>query len=274
MDMSESDDTNQVSSSESIERNAHPVVSLLLAAMLCGLGFAWWLWPEPGPDADEAAPEQASDAAVAQPSTTSVLPPAVDSVDADDRTLSAQPPDRCETLVGREPQVTVRTPNPWISCVVVADFQQMVLWNNGTEPMSVDWPGREYEIGVDETVMAGWAGSVFPAGPSTVDSSPYLIPTIWLMPAELSLTADLMVGTDRFGSVVIGMTTDEAVATLGRPLESRPVDGWPVECVFVADDPYSPIFVIEPAVAGSATIAGIIDLKPGGSSAGTVDRCL
>ncbi|MCY3948905.1 MAG: hypothetical protein OXF61_06845 [Acidimicrobiaceae bacterium] len=154
--------------------------------------------------------------------------------------------------------VALHGPQPWIilwdrsltqPCVVVAEFQDVQVWNKGLEPMTVDWPGGERRVAIDEHFDSGPIGNVLRAGPNDISAAPFPMPTIWLLPESMSPTSGIEVTDAGFGPVRIGMTFDEAEAALGLELElsfvpSDPPASYPWEAV-VSGDPYSPMFLAD-----------------------------
>lgn len=163
-----------------------------------------------------------------------------------------------ESMVPEPGCVALHGPEPWIvlwdrsltqHCVVVAEFQNVQVWNKGFEPMTVDWPDGERRVAIDEHFDTGPIGDVLQAGPNDISAAPFPMPTMWLLPESMSPTSGIE-GTDTsFGPVRVGMTFDEASAALGLELEvsfvpSDPPAAYPWEAV-VAGDPYSPTFLAD-----------------------------
>ena len=53
-------------------------------------------------------------------------------------------------------------------CVVVAEFQNVQVWNKGMEPMTVDWPDGERKVAADEHFDTGPIGEVLQFGPNEI----------------------------------------------------------------------------------------------------------
>ena len=160
--------------------------------------------------------------------------------------LESMVPDRdCVVPTGPEPWIILwdRSPKP---CVVVAEFQNVQVWNKGFEPMTVDWPGGERSVAIDEHFDTGPSGGVLQANPNDeIDAAPFPIPVIWLLPESLSPTVGIEATDDGFGPVRVGMTLDEASAALGPELDA-PSEATPEPDRWLATgsgDPYSPTFL-------------------------------
>ena len=171
---------------------------------------------------------------------------------------SMVPDPDCVALTGPEPWITLWDRSLTQPCVVVAEFQNVQVWNKGFEPMTVDWPDGDRRVAIDEHFDTGPIGNVLQAGPNDINAAPFPMPTIWLLPESLSPTAGIE-GTDAsFGPVRIGMTLDEASAALGLELEvsfvpSDPPPLYPWEAV-VSGDPYSPTFLADGPGDGTSVI--------------------
>ena len=171
---------------------------------------------------------------------------------------SMVPDPGCMALHGPEPWIILWDRSLTQPCVIVAEFQDVQVWNKGIEPMIVDWPGGERRVAIDDRFDTGPIGDVLRAGPNDISAAPFPMPTIWLLPESMSPTSGIE-GTDTsFGPVRVGMTLDEARAALGLELEvtfvpSDPPASHPWEAV-VSGDPYSPIFLADGPDDGTSVI--------------------
>ncbi len=170
---------------------------------------------------------------------------------------TASDPD-CVALTGPEPWIILWDRSLTQPCVVVAEFQNVQVWNKGFEPMTVDWPDGDRRVAIDEHFDTGPIGNVLQAGPNDINAAPFPMPTIWLLPKSLSPTAGIEGTDDSFGPVRIGMTLNEASAALGLELEfsfvpSDPPAQYPWEAV-VSGDPYSPTFLADGPDDGTSVI--------------------
>ena len=169
------------------------------------------------------------------------------------------PDQDCVTLTGSEPWIVLVDRSEPQECLVVAEFQNVQVWNKGSETRTVDWPDRERRVASDDHFDTGPIGDVLQAGPNEIDAAPFPMPIIWLLPESLSPTAGI---DDGFGPVRVGMTLDEAGAALGLELEvsfvaSDPPALYPWEAV-VSGDPYSPTFLADGPVDGTSVIGEIL----------------
>ncbi|MYB28107.1 MAG: hypothetical protein F4X38_03105 [Acidimicrobiaceae bacterium] len=161
--------------------------------------------------------------------------------------------------------VTLHGPEPWIilwdraltqPCVVVAEFQDVQVWNKGFEPMTVDWTDGLRRVAIDEHFDTGPIGEVLQTGRNEIDAAPFPMPTIWLLPESLSPTVEIEATEDGFGPVRVGMTLDEASAALG--LHVAVISEVPYHWLAaVSDDPYSPSFLADGPGDGSSVIVEI-----------------
>ena len=172
---------------------------------------------------------------------------------------SMVPDQDCVALQGPEPWVTLFDRSQTQPCVVVAEFQNVQVWNKGFEPMTVDWPDGERRVAIDEHFDTGPIGDVLQAGPNKIDAAPFPMPTIWLLPESLSPTAGINGTSDGFGPVRVGMTLDEASTALGLELEA-PGEATPEPyrwLAAVSGDPYSPTFLADGPDDGTSVIVEI-----------------
>ena len=181
-----------------------------------------------------------------------------------------QPDAAPESMVPDPDCVALRGPEPWIilwhpslpqPCLIVAEFQNVQVWNKGTEPMIVDWPDGRRRVASNEHFDTGPIGDVLEAGPNDINAAPFPMLTIWLLPEWLSPTAGIEGTDDGFGPVRIGMTLDEASAVLGLEFDvsyvpSDPPPLYPWEAV-VSGDPYSPLFLADGPGDGTSIILEI-----------------
>ena len=162
-----------------------------------------------------------------------------------DAALESMVPDQgCVALQGAEPWIILWDPSLTQPCVVVAEFQNVQVWNKGFEPMTVHWPDGRRRVAIDEHFDTGPIGDVLQAGPNEIDAAPFPMPVIWLLPESLSPTSGIEGTDDGFGPVRVGMTLDEASTALGLELEV--VGEVPYHWLAaVTDDPYSPSFLAD-----------------------------
>ena len=169
---------------------------------------------------------------------------------------SILPDHDCVALLGPEPWITLYAKSEPQYCVVVAEFQNIQMWNKGMKPMTVDWPDGERQVAVDEHFDTGPIGDVLQFGPNEIAAAPFAMPTIWLLAESLSPTSGIKGTDDGFGPVRVGMTLDEASAELGLRLEA--VEPEPNRwIVAVHGDPYSPTFLSEGSGDGTSVIVQI-----------------
>ena len=173
---------------------------------------------------------------------------------------SMVPDPDCVALTGAEPWIILSNPSHPQECMVVAEFQNVQVWNKGFEPMIVDWPDGRRRVASDEHFDTGPIGDVLQAGPNEIEAT-FPMPTIWLLPEWLSPTAGIEGTDDGFGPVRIGMTLDEASAVLGLEFDvsfvpSDPPPQYPWEAV-VSGDPYSPLFLADGPGDGTSIILEI-----------------
>jgi hypothetical protein len=157
-----------------------------------------------------------------------------------------RPPVGCSALTGAEPWITLFAPTATQKCVIVAEHQNLQIWNKGFDRLTVEWFDGQHQLRPDEHFETGPAGSVLADGPNSFESAPYPMPTIWLLPASDSPSAGLRHDTDSFGPIQVGMTLAEAAEKLGHPIEidDNLLPG--PECLgaTIVDDPYSPLFTV------------------------------
>ena len=213
----------------------------------------------------EPAADAAEDpAAATADTTTTVLEPVADRLPAEPAapTDSMIPDQDCVTLTGSEPWIILVDRSEPQECLVVAEFQNVQVWNKGSEPRTVDWPDRERRVASDDHFDTGPIGDVLQAGPNEIDAAPLSMPIIWLLPESLSPTAGIDGIDDGFGPVRVGMTLDEASAALGLELEvsfvaSDPPALYPWEAV-VSGGPYSPTLLADGPGGGTSVIGEIL----------------
>lgn len=158
-----------------------------------------------------------------------------------------RPPEECVALVGGEPWITLFSPELNHRCVLVAEHQNIQIWNKGFDsPLTIEWLDGPRGLRSDEYFETGPLGLLVAAGPTQIESSPYPMPTIWLVPAHASPSAGLVSGDGSFGPVTVGMTMGEASDLLGLSIQIdvNLLPGPSCLGAVIVDDPYSPVFVI------------------------------
>ncbi len=176
-----------------------------------------------------------------------------------------QPVAAFELMVPDQDCVALQGPEPWIilwdrsltqRCVVVAEFQNVQVWNKGSESMTVDWPDGRRRVAIDEHFDTGPIGAILQAGPNEIEAAPFPMPVIWLLPESLSPTTGIEGTGDGFGHARVGMTLDEASAALGFELEV--IGEVPYHWLAaVSNDPYSPSFLADGPGDGTSVIVEI-----------------
>ncbi len=156
------------------------------------------------------------------------------------------PPAACTALTGTEPWITLFEPVAAQSCVIVAEHQNIQIWNKGFDTLTVEWFDGAHRLQPDEHFETGPARAVLAKGANSFDSAPYPMPTIWLLPASDSPTAGLRHGPDSFGPIQVGMTLAEAAEKLGHPIkiDDNLLPGPTCLGAAIVDDPYSPLFTV------------------------------
>ena len=170
----------------------------------------------------------------------------------------------CVALVGLNPAITLfedRRPG----CVIVGDFQRIRIFNKGSGPTAVEWVDGPVRLPSDRYYDTDLVEQTLPAGMSSFDASPSLIDDIWRMPRWASPTARFSIDGDSFGPVKVGMTVGQAAAAFGVEVVVEDfeafVDDQRLQCAVarVAQDPYSPLFVLGDSVTrDDAAIAEIV----------------
>lgn len=164
----------------------------------------------------------------------------------DERIDVGLPPDGCTALIGPEPWLPLFESRLTIRCVIVAEHQDVQIWNKGFDPLTIQWVDGQRRLRSDEHLDTGPAGQVLPPGPTQLGSAPYPMPVIWVLPATRSPSSGVEIDGESFGPVAPGMTLEEASAELGLPIGIDP-DLLPGPVCFgavIVDDPYSPIFIV------------------------------
>ena len=177
-----------------------------------------------------------------------------------------QPPSNCTALVGNEPWLVFFESDPETrQCVVVAEWQDIQLWNKGSASMEISWPGGTAIVGSDTHVDTGPIGrTAEPGRIHEVSAPPYPDAAIWVMPATESAAARLSATETRFGPIEVGMSLDLASAVSGLEL-AVDVDLAPGPACWtavVASDPYSPSIIVFGDGGGLSEIIRIVPHGP------------
>jgi hypothetical protein len=183
----------------------------------------------------------------------------------------ALPPEDCEAIYGGSPSVTLFSEEPPVGCLVVADFQNLQIWNKGTKFITLRWINSHGQIPPDHFASTGPIGNFLPFGPTDIESSPYAVPTLWLLGYERSPTGVLRPGPGSYGPIEVGMSIEEAARALGHDIAVDPDLG--PGCAVVVGDPYSPLMSISVGAESSPLIVGLVDPRPGGAQIGRNAGC-
>lgn len=148
----------------------------------------------------------------------------------------------CRALYGQEPWLVLHSTDPRPGCVVVAEHQDIQVWNKGFDRLNIVWVDGERQLASDTSFSTGLIGSVLAPGEYNFEASPYPMPRIRVMARDRSPTVELALSDGRFGPVEVGMTLAAASEGLGLTIE--PLDSGDPGCglAVVAGDPYSPFF--------------------------------
>lgn len=181
-----------------------------------------------------------------------------------------EPVTECMTLYGREPWVIMHSRQEDATCVNIAEFQDVQIWNKGTERLTVDWADGQHVLGSDDSFATGPIGETLAPGNYSFESRPFPMPEIRIIAPDESPTAGLSINPEdeTFGPIMLGMTIAEATEELGYPfLSGGPVDPH----AYVLEDPYSPRFTVLGAerviiqidsADGRTCISSTIDCSP------------
>ncbi len=156
------------------------------------------------------------------------------------------PPDECVALVGSEPWITLFEPRLTRPCVIVAEDQDVQIWNKGSDELTIQWVDGQRQLRSDDHLDTGPIASVLVPGPNQIASAPYPMPVIWLLPATTSPSAGTQLDGESFGPAMPGMTLGQASEVLGLSIEIDPnlLPGPACLGAVIVGDPYSPIFVV------------------------------
>jgi hypothetical protein len=171
----------------------------------------------------------------------------------------------CDALVGPEPWLVLFTDSyPGTSCVAVAVFQDLQIWNKGYDSMTVEWLGTSRRIASDERYATGPIGQVLEPGTYEIEASPYPSPDLRVVGTDESFSAETELTASGFGAIRFGMTLAQAseasseVVAVDADLGSGP-NCW---LAVIVGDPYSPIFTVEGAGASNSVITTMTDFYP------------
>ncbi len=179
-------------------------------------------------------------------------------------------PDGCVALRGARPVITL--PGDLPDCLVAGEFQDIHLENDGDEPITVTFTDvssslaapirRTIEPG--DTLATGPLGNVLSIGATALEISGSgaapLEHTLWIAAAESSPLVEFQALNGRFGPVAVGMTLEEASASLGVNVV-QDLDLGP-GCAAVEGDPFSPLFAL--SSGEEVKIRGIVSTAVGG----------
>ena len=171
----------------------------------------------------------------------------------------------CDTLVGPEPWLVLSTdPYPGASCVAVAVFQDLQIWNKGFDSMTVEWLGISRRIASDERYATGPIGQVLEPGTYAIEASPYPSPDLRVVGADESFSAETELTAEGFGAIRLGMTLAQASEASSEVVAVDADLGSGSDCwlAVIVGDPYSPIFTIEGTGASESVITAMTDFHP------------
>jgi hypothetical protein len=191
--------------------------------------------------------------------------------DPSETTASAVPPasavteQSCDALVGPEPWLILNTgPSSDASCVAVAVYQDLQIWNKGSDSMTVEWLGASRRIASDERYATGPIGEVLDPGTYAIEASPYPSPDLQVVGSDESFSAGTELTSTGFGAIRLGMTlaqaseaSSEAVA-VDADLGSGPTCWLAV----IVGDPYSPELTVEGGGDSESRIVAITAFFP------------
>lgn len=200
------------------------------------------------PASSATAPVAAS--TIQSRSTTTTLPTVQDMPEEPSASIATvtfagweAPVTECMTLYGREPWLILHSREENTTCVNIAAFQDVQIWNKGTAELTVAWVDGVRVVGSDDFFATGPIGEVLAPGNYSFESTPFPMPEIRIIASDESPTAGFSINprNETFGPITLGMTLAEATEELGSPVVLHTPSDFHA---FVVDDPYSPIFTV------------------------------
>ncbi len=180
----------------------------------------------------------------------------VEDVEADGEAVVA-PAQVCEALYGTEPWLVLFQETPPSECVVVAEYQDLQVWNKGYDDTVVDWIDGRRTLASDSSFSTGPIGDLFAPGVHDFAGSPYALPAIHVLSEEDSPAAGQPTDV-----VEPGMTLQEAQRAYGLDLAIDPnlMSGPQCWAAVVPGDPYSPFFIVRGPQSDQAIVVRVLSV--------------
>lgn len=230
---------------------AVPVLVLVgLIATVAGIPTGDGVWTDVATGPDRQQDDEGPGPSPAEADVTDGRHPGPSESDASARV----PPAECQALYGQQPWLVLFQESPPVACVVVAEHQDIEVFNKGYDLTVVEWVDGRRTLTPDTSFFTGPIGDVLSPGAHDIQGSPYQLPTIHVLSADNSSAA-----TQPTTDVEIGMTLDEAQRAYGLDLAIDPNLMPGPECwtAVVPGDPYSPFFIVQGSQTEQAVLVAI-----------------